>query len=120
MRAALQGLEVDAERATANLDRGLGLTGSEALSSALTPALGRPRAHELTGRLADHPATEKLPLHEVAAADPDVVAVLDPAALKRALRPATSLQLVSPLIDRALATHGRLGPSEGTRWRIRT
>ena len=107
LHAALQGLEVDAGRASTNLDRELGLTGSEALATALTPALGRPRAQRLTGELARAAVTADRPLAEVAGEDAQVTAVLDEGALDAALDASASLQLASPLIDRAIATHQR-------------
>jgi 3-carboxy-cis,cis-muconate cycloisomerase len=114
LQAALAGLEIDAQRATDNLDRQHGLTGSEALASALTPALGRPRAHRVTGRVARRAATEARSLRSVAGDDAEVTAVLDAAALEAVLAPATSLQMASPLIDRALATHDRVRSSQAT------
>jgi 3-carboxy-cis,cis-muconate cycloisomerase len=108
LHAALEGLEVDAERARRNLDDQLGLSGSEALSSALTPTLGRARSQQLTGELARLAVTDGRSLREVADDDPNVTAVLDRAARNQAFDAAGSLASVSPLIDRALATHDRL------------
>jgi 3-carboxy-cis,cis-muconate cycloisomerase len=113
LRAALEGLEIDAGRAQENLDGQLGLTGSEALASALTPSLGRGRAQQLTGELARRAATEHLPLREVAAAEPQVTAVMTTEVLDTVLDAVTSLQLVSPLIDRALAAHHRSHARQG-------
>jgi 3-carboxy-cis,cis-muconate cycloisomerase len=114
LHAALQGLEVDAERANDNLDRQLGLAGSEALASALTPALGRPRAQQLTAELARAAVTADRPLTEVAGEHAQVTAVLDHAALDAALDKSRSLQLASPLINRAIATHQRSHAPVGT------
>lgn len=112
--AALDGLEVDAARASANLERQHGLTGSEALATALTPALGRPRAQQLTGELARTAVATDRSLREVADDQAEVVEVLDDNALDRALDPPGSLQLVSPLIDRAIATHRHTCAPEGS------
>jgi 3-carboxy-cis,cis-muconate cycloisomerase len=105
---ALRGLEFDADRARENLDGYLGLTASEALATALTPALGRPRAHALVRELSDAAVEHGRPLRKVAADHPEVGDHLDPEALAAALAPASSLRLVTLLIDRALATHRRV------------
>jgi 3-carboxy-cis,cis-muconate cycloisomerase len=104
---SLRSLEVDADRASLNVDSQQGLTGSEGLAAALTPALGRPDAQALTGRLAASAAHQRRSLADVAAEDAQVTGVLDARALATALDPATALQLASALIDRALATHAR-------------
>lgn len=107
LRAALDGLEVDADRMRRNLAVGLGLTSTEALASALTPALGRPRAQSLVGEVAARALAESRVLTEVAAEDARVTDVLDPATLAAALDPATVVTAAGPLLDRALAAHER-------------
>jgi 3-carboxy-cis,cis-muconate cycloisomerase len=109
LAAALSGLEVDADRAGQNLEMGGGLTASEALATALTPTLGRARAHRLVGELAAQAAGEERHLREVAASAEELLEVLDGDELDRVLDPASSVQLASSLIDRALRSHGRLG-----------
>lgn len=106
--AALVDLEVDADRARENLDLQHGLTSSEALATALTPSLGRPRAQELTGQLAAVAASEGRSLREVAATSSEVAAVLDEATLAAVLDVTSALQLAPTLIDRALARHERV------------
>jgi 3-carboxy-cis,cis-muconate cycloisomerase len=108
LHRALEGLEVDAARARANLERQLGLTASEALAAALTPSLGRPGAQQVAGQVAAKAARQGRPLREVAADDPAVTEVLDDHALEVALDPVAVVPLASPLIDRALATHDRI------------
>jgi 3-carboxy-cis,cis-muconate cycloisomerase len=112
LEAALTGLEVDSDRAWEHLDGHLGLTASEALATALTPPLGRPRAQTLVGELAAAAIERRRPLREIAADHPEVRDHLDPEALTTALDPATSLRLVTSLIDRALATHQRIYEAE--------
>jgi 3-carboxy-cis,cis-muconate cycloisomerase len=110
LRAALEHLEVDGRRARSNLDQQLGLTGSEALASALTPVVGRPKAQRLTGELVRAAVTQGRALRSVATEAPDVTAVLDAHRLAEAFDEMNGLQLATPLIDRALAHHRRLRP----------
>jgi 3-carboxy-cis,cis-muconate cycloisomerase len=106
--AALAGLEVDARRARDNLEAAAGLTGSEALATALTPTFGRVRAQRIVGELTARAAAEGRHLREVAASSEELTQVIDDDELTRAVDPASSLQLASPLIDRALRSHDRL------------
>ena len=108
LREALSGLEVDAERAADNLERQLGLSGSEALASALTPVLGRRRAQELTGELATAAVTQGRPLGVVAGNHAEVAKVLGRRELDAVLDPAASLQSVAALVERALSRHDRI------------
>lgn len=108
LRAALDALEVDADRMRANLTAGLGLTSTEALASALTPAMGRPGAQSLVGELAARAVAESRPLGEVAEADERVTDVLDPATLATSLDAAAVVATAGPLVDRALAAHDDL------------
>lgn len=108
LTAALAGIEVDVDRARDNLDLSYGLTAAEALASALTPSMGRRRAQQTVGELAARAVAEERSLRELAAASEDITTVLHGDELRLALDPVTSLQLASPLIDRALATHDRL------------
>jgi 3-carboxy-cis,cis-muconate cycloisomerase len=105
---ALDGLEVDAERARANLESQLGLTATEALATALTAGLGRPRAQALAGEVAAAAARDGQHLRDAAIASPAVAEVLDERAIADVLEPAASLRAVPALIDRALATHDRV------------
>jgi 3-carboxy-cis,cis-muconate cycloisomerase len=108
LHAALDGLEVDADRAQENLEQARGLTSAEALATVLSPALGRLDAQRLVGELAAMATTTSRDLSEVAAEHPQVQQVLDAAQLAAALDPRTSLTGIAELIDRALATHRRL------------
>jgi 3-carboxy-cis,cis-muconate cycloisomerase len=108
LRAALAALEVDVDRARHNLDVALGLTGSEALATALTDALGRPQAQALVATLAARAVADDRHLRDVAADEPVVTAVLAPAHLAEVLDPAAVVPQVDAAIDRALATHDAL------------
>jgi 3-carboxy-cis,cis-muconate cycloisomerase len=100
---ALVRVEVDTGRMQANLLASGGLTASEALATALAPAMGRPAARALTAELAARAVTEDRPLSAVAATDDRVLAHLDREAVATALDPDRVVALASVLIDRALA-----------------
>jgi 3-carboxy-cis,cis-muconate cycloisomerase len=112
--AALDGLEVDVERARNNLDHHHGLTASEALATALIPALGREQAHAVAGEVAAIAAREARNLREVARHHQLVTAHLDDDILAEVLDPGRVSELAGPLINRALATHERLRGERAT------
>jgi 3-carboxy-cis,cis-muconate cycloisomerase len=105
--AALGNLEVDAARARENLDRTLGLTGSEALVALLVPELGRAHAQRLVAQLAATTAATGRSLAEVAADHPEINGRVEATSLREALDPAAVLASADELIDRALAAHDR-------------
>ncbi|WP_052668710.1 lyase family protein [Nitriliruptor alkaliphilus] len=115
LHAALADLEVDGERALANLEAQHGLVGSEALATAMTPALGRPRAQALAGELAAAAAAEERPLHEVVSSSAEATAAIGQRTPEEVLDPGRVLGLVPLLIDRALATHHRIRTSSELR-----
>jgi adenylosuccinate lyase len=81
----VEGLVVDAARMRRNLDASLGLTFSGRVLLALVEhGLARERAYELVQRNALRAFDEERQLQELLAEDPDVAAVLDPAAIARA------------------------------------
>jgi 3-carboxy-cis,cis-muconate cycloisomerase len=108
LHRALEGIEVDAARARTNLEVQFGLTASEALAAALTPALGRPGAQEVVSQVAAVAARQRRAFRDVAGDDPAVTEVLDDRALDVALDPTAAVPAAAPLIDRALETHDRL------------
>lgn len=109
--SALEGLEFDGVRALENLDAGLGLTGSEALATALTPELGRQQAQRLVAELSTTAVTSGRDLRAVAAEDPTVGELMGAEALAATLDPASSVRQVDQVIDRALTTHAGLRAS---------
>lgn len=109
LRDAVDGLEVDVARCRDNLAVGLGITGSEALAAALSAALGRAEATAVVGELAARASAERRPLAEVAEADERVRAGLGDRDVVEVLAPEATLASVGALIERALATHARLG-----------
>lgn len=107
LHRALAGLQVDPDRARANLDEQLGLTASESLAAALTERLGRSAAQALSGELGATAIAERRHLRDVTASDERVTTVLSEADLQEALDAATALRAVDDLIDRALEFHRR-------------
>jgi 3-carboxy-cis,cis-muconate cycloisomerase len=105
----LDGLQVDADRMRANLERGGGLAMAEALTIALAPQLGRPEAQRLVQDLARRAQTSGVTLREAAQDDPQVGTILSPDQIARALDPASYLGATHDLIDRALAGYRALG-----------
>jgi 3-carboxy-cis,cis-muconate cycloisomerase len=104
VRSALDGLEVDAERMRANLDRSGGLLMAEALTMALAPQLGQPAAQRLVKEVASR-VQDGITFHQAALDDVQIRAVLEPDAIVRTLDPVRYLGSADVLIDRALAAY---------------
>jgi 3-carboxy-cis,cis-muconate cycloisomerase len=94
VRESLEGLEVDRERAAANLSD---LIMAESVATALTPSLGRPAAHELVATAARSAVEEGRALRDVLEE-----AGVERKLLDRALDPTRYLGSANALIDRAL------------------
>ena len=92
MHEVLAGLEVDAERMRANIDE---LTAAEQAAFALTPRVGRARAHELVGEAARSGSFR----------DGLLAAGLSEEELERVLDPATALGSADAFVDRALVLY---------------
>lgn len=107
--AAVRGLKVDPDRGARNLDVGLGLTGAEALVSALAVTLGRDAASHLVGELSRTAVAEGRMLGDVATDHPVMRDALPAGALDEALDPLQGLGEVDAMIDAALTTHRSLG-----------
>jgi 3-carboxy-cis,cis-muconate cycloisomerase len=92
---AVTGLEIDVERMRANLDAGGGVLVAERVSFALTPTLGRGRAHEVVAEATRSPSfRDALRADErVALSEPELDALLDPGSY---------LGSAEALVDRAL------------------
>jgi 3-carboxy-cis,cis-muconate cycloisomerase len=110
VRAALEGLEVDAARMRANLEASGGLIVAESLSFALAARLGRGPAQSIVAELSRRSAGSTL--REVAGADPRVTAVLSDAEIEAALDPAGYLGSAETFVDRALADFARLATQQ--------
>lgn len=95
---AVAGLEVDAERMRANLDAGDGVVVAERISFALTPRLGRSRAHEVVAESARAPSFRN-------ALAADARTGLSANELDVLLDPSGYLGAAEALVDRALAEY---------------
>ena len=100
-----QGLKVDARRMQANLDASLGLPLSEAVSTALTPKIGRLAAHDLLRKAADRAQTEHRRLCDVLKQMPEVKAQLSDAEIDELLDARNYLGSAQRFIARVLGDH---------------
>jgi 3-carboxy-cis,cis-muconate cycloisomerase len=105
LRDALTGLQVDAARMRANLERTGGLLMSEAAATALARTLGPRAAHHVLTEAARGARAHGRALREVLLADPEVRRHLTPADLDAVLDPAGYLGATAQQIDRALRAH---------------
>jgi 3-carboxy-cis,cis-muconate cycloisomerase len=105
LRDCLEHLEVDAERMRSNLALTNGALLGERVTTALAPALGRGRAHELVEGAAGAALTEGRPLADVLGARAEVREHLSGDDLGRLLDPSDYLGSTPELIDRALRAH---------------
>lgn len=103
MREIVAGLEVHAGALARNLAATGGLAQSEAVVAALTPHLGRPRAHRLLEEASRTALTSGSSLHSVLAADAEVTAHFSSRQLADLLAPANYLGSTAAFIRRALA-----------------
>ena len=99
-----EGLEVDAERMRANLDQTRGLIMAEAVTMALAEKIGKSDAHHLVEAASKRSVADKTHLRDVLAADPEVTAHLDAAALDKLFDPLAYQGVSQQLIDRLLAS----------------
>jgi 3-carboxy-cis,cis-muconate cycloisomerase len=105
VRELLGGLEVDAEKMSADIDVTGGLVMSESVAAALTPAMGRADAQDLVEHAARRSVESGRALRDVLLELPEVAGSLTPNELDSALDPAAYLGVTTKLIDRALAAH---------------
>jgi len=102
-RLLLEGLEVDAQRMRANLDLTRGLIMSEAVMMGLGRYIGREYAHDLVYDLCREAIARDVPLIELLAANREIAAHVDRAALERLCDPANYLGEAGAMVDRVLA-----------------
>lgn len=100
--AAVSTVTVKPERMRLNLDRGLGLTSGEALTTALTEVTDTHTAKQLVAELAGETRRTGRPLDEVAAGDDRVTRLLGTEQIAEITDPGAGLAHVDALIDRAL------------------
>jgi 3-carboxy-cis,cis-muconate cycloisomerase len=103
--ATVAGLTVDEDAMAVNLARTGGLLLAERVTFALAATLGRSEASRLVTAAAGRTAAGGIGFAEALAADPQIVARLDPARIAELLRPAGYLGATQVWIDRALAAH---------------
>jgi 3-carboxy-cis,cis-muconate cycloisomerase len=99
----LAGLVVAPERMAANLDRSAGLIYAEAVTMALAPSIGKPKAKELVRRACEETRATGRHLRDVLATDPVAAPLLPARALGELFDPSRSLGLALALIDRVLS-----------------
>jgi 3-carboxy-cis,cis-muconate cycloisomerase len=101
----LTDLVVDPERMAANLDRSAGLIYAEAVTMALVPAIGKPRARELVRRACEETRATGRHLRDVLLADPVAAPLLIDRALGDLFDARQSLGLAGAMIDRVRSDH---------------
>lgn len=106
-RTLLTGLEIDAARMRANLDITQGLICTEAVMMGLAPHLGRQRAHDLVYGISRQASVSGQPLLDLLAANEEISAHLDRAALAKLVDPEAYLGLATEMVDRVLAKYAK-------------
>lgn len=107
-RLLAQGLEVDAERMSRNLELTQGLVLAEAVSIVLAQRVGRDTAHHLLEQCCKRAVAEQRHLRAVLADEPQVTAELSSAELDHLLNPAHYLGQAQVWVERAVAEHNAL------------
>jgi adenylosuccinate lyase len=102
MAWVIDGMRVNPERMTRNLDSSLGLVHSQSILTALlaTGSLQREQAYELVQRNAMAAWDEDRPLVELLKSDPEVTAHLNPDEIEACFDPARYLEHASDIFDR--------------------
>jgi 3-carboxy-cis,cis-muconate cycloisomerase len=107
-RLLAQGLEVDAERMSRNLELTQGLVLAEAVSIVLAQRVGRDAAHHLLEQCCKRAVAEQRHLRAVLGDEPQVTAELSSAELDHLLNPAHYLGQAKTWVERAVAEHNAL------------
>jgi 3-carboxy-cis,cis-muconate cycloisomerase len=98
-----EGLDVDAARMRANLDRTHGLVMAEAVSMALAPHMGKEEAHKIVAAAARKAMADGVDLRAVLAADDRVGELLSPADFDKLFDPMAYQGMAQQFIDRLVA-----------------
>jgi 3-carboxy-cis,cis-muconate cycloisomerase len=106
--AIAEGMTIDAARMRRNLDLGGGLIMAEAVSTGLTPVMGRAAAHHALQRVSDRAIAESKTLGEALREDAEVRQHLSNEHLDRLLDPAAYLGSAGAFVDRVVARIARL------------
>lgn len=104
MREIVAGLEVHPEALAANLTVHAGLAQAEAIVAALTPHLGRPRAHRLLEEASQTAHSAGCSLESVLGACTEITAHLPPERIAELLAPANYLGSTAAFIRRGLGS----------------
>jgi 3-carboxy-cis,cis-muconate cycloisomerase len=107
-RLLAQGLEVDAERMSRNLELTQGLVLAEAVSIVLAQRVGRDTAHHLLEQCCKRAVAEQRHLRAVLGDEPQVTAELSNVELDHLLNPAHYLGQAKTWVERAVAEHNAL------------
>ncbi|CAI8898135.1 3-carboxy-cis,cis-muconate cycloisomerase [Pseudomonas sp. IT-347P] len=107
-RLLAEGLEVDAERMSRNLELTQGLVLAEAVSIVLAQRVGRDAAHHLLEQCCKRAVAEQRHLRAVLGDEPKVTAELSNAELDHLLDPAHYLGQAKTWVERAVAEHNAL------------
>jgi 3-carboxy-cis,cis-muconate cycloisomerase len=106
---SLDGLEVDTDAMSRNLELTGGLLMAESVTMAMAGELGRGEAKRIVGEASARAAGEGRPFRDVLAEDEDVTRVLGEEGIDRALDPAAYLGSAGAFVDRALERYGKDG-----------
>jgi 3-carboxy-cis,cis-muconate cycloisomerase len=101
-------MTIDAARMRRNLQLGRGLIMAEAVSTGLTPVMGRAAAHHALQRISDRAIAEGKTLGEVLREDAEVRRHLSDEQIDRLLDPAAYLGSAGAFVDRVVARITRL------------
>ncbi|HLZ80769.1 MAG TPA: lyase family protein, partial [Ktedonobacteraceae bacterium] len=110
---AVNGLQIDSERMSANLELTGGLIMAESLAMALAPCVGRPEAQDIVGALCERAVKSGMHLRQVALEEARVQSILSPEEIDHALDPGAYLGSTDIFIDRALASYREVQASRG-------
>ena len=101
----IDGLEIDAEQMSRNLDKTPGLMFAEAVMITLAKRLGRSEAHKLVQEASKQSLSEKKHLRDVLKEHPNVRSYLSADEIDRIFEPLSYTGIASTLIDRAIAAY---------------
>jgi 3-carboxy-cis,cis-muconate cycloisomerase len=113
VRGALDGLQVDSTRMSANLDLTGGLIMAESLTMALALQMGRPEAQRIVKALCDRAVSSGIHLRQAAQEEVQVHALLSLEEIDKALDPGEYLGSTNAFIDLALASYRIVQSSKG-------
>ena len=102
-RSIAEGMTIDTDRMRRNLELTGGLIMSEAVATALGPAIGRAAAEAAVARACDRSIAEGMPLATILRNDPELRPHLTDAEIDRVTNPALYLGSAGAFVDRVVA-----------------